>query len=417
MDVTVSSGVMQDEHSAHVDMDTARWSLFARRRHRAPGRKHRWSRWLEARRSLDTANTNGTPRTSRDHVPALVVSEPGAHDEARAPHAVHDEALAVAAEAMATGQAHVPQAEEQHAEADTGTEADAEPPADAADAPAAAAPTVAPAPPVADDDTLPNPHVDTQATPAVPDAPQSTHDTVPADLREAFTLRLKTIAYLRRVVHGDERFLYSAQLRPSDYVAAVARHALEDWCAYAERARSNLALALQDTSIRAVLRRTHELERGQPEAWFTADDVRRCLTQDTDESHELQVDVVESLSAILAVLCALYAKLLACVDPAFLERLRNDTTPVQISTVYGPMTMQTLLEPFPEAAMLTDADVDTLLALHHILSVCRLPHSPRRTSCTNSPRTSRTSRGTRPSRKSTNGTRYSRAAILTGTSS
>ena len=88
MDVTVSSGVMQDEHSAHVDMDTARWSLFARRRHRAPGRKHRWSRWLEARRSLDTANTNGTPRTSRDHVPALVVSEPGAHDEARAPHAV-----------------------------------------------------------------------------------------------------------------------------------------------------------------------------------------------------------------------------------------------------------------------------------------------------------------------------------------
>ena len=230
-------------------------------------------------------------------------------------------------------------------------------------------------------------------------------------------MRLKTIAYLRRVVHGDERFLYSAQLRPSDYVAAVTRRALEDWCAYAECARSNLALALQDTSIRAVLRRTHELERGQPEAWFTADDVRRCLTQDTDESHELQVDVVESLSAILAVLCALYAKLLACVDPAFLERLRNDTTPVQISTVYGPMTMQTLLEPFPEAAMLTDADVDTLLALHHILSVCRLPHSPRRTSCTNSPRTSRTSRGTRPSRKSTNGTRYSRAAILTGTSS
>ena len=103
MDVTVSSGVMQDEHTAHVDIDTARWSLFARRRHRAPGRKHRWSRWLEARRSLDTTHTNGTPRASHDQVPALVVSEPPAHDESRAPHAVHDEALAVAAEAMACG--------------------------------------------------------------------------------------------------------------------------------------------------------------------------------------------------------------------------------------------------------------------------------------------------------------------------
>ncbi|WFC95351.1 hypothetical protein MBRA1_001998 [Malassezia brasiliensis] len=357
MDVTVSSGVTQDEHTAHVDIDTARRSLFARRRHRGPGRKHRWSRWFEARRSLDTAHTDVTPRASHDQVPALVVSEPPAHDEAHAPPSVHDEALAVAAEAMASGQTNGPPAEESQGTADAEAEPEAD--ADAADAADTAAPD--PAPHLADDDAQSNPFVETQANAAALNEPQSTHGTVPADLKETFTLRLKTIAYLRRVVHGDERFLYSAQLRPSDYVAAVAHRTLEEWCAYAERARSSLALALQDTSIRAVLRRVRELERGQPEAWFTADD-------DTDEVPEVQVNVVESLSAILAVLCALYAKLLACVDPAFLERLRNDTTPVQISTVYGPMTMQTLLEPFPEAAMLTDADVDTLLALHHILS-------------------------------------------------
>lgn len=283
MDVTVSSGVMQDEHTAHVDIDTARWSLFARRRHRAPGRKHRWSRWLEARRSLDTTHTNGTPRASHDQVPALVVSEPPAHDESRAPHAVHDEALAVAAEAMARGQTNSPQADTLHGAPEA--EANAEPTAEADGADATGPAPPAPAPPLADDAALPYPHIDTHATAAAPDAPQSSHGTIPADLKEAFTLRLKTIAYLRRVVHGDERFLYSAQLRPSDYVTAVARRALEDWCAYAERARSNLALALQDTSIRAVLRRSHELERGQPEAWFTADDVRCCRSHRTRTRH------------------------------------------------------------------------------------------------------------------------------------
>lgn len=368
MDVTVSSAAVSHEIDTTPlvalppPADPARRTLFARRSSRTP-----WTRFL--------AHAHGG---GRQQVPEVVVSEPPPAGEC-------------AAERESTG--------------DTPTDAPTDPPSDS--------PTDAPSP----DKTKEAAHTEEHASNAPAPTSVSPTSVAPATalpgaasgtLQEALALRLRTLAFLRRVVVGEERFLYAAQLRANDYAAAVAPHTLHKWCVWAETARSSMALALQDTSPNAVQSRLTALEDTPPTAW----DAPPSPDAPHTDSAPKELPVVASLTAFLAVLCALYAKLLACVDTTFYERLQG-TSNVRVSSICGTVTVQSLLEPFPDARLLSDTSLDVLRALHHRLSV-RSRGLPSR-SYTTSRGTLPMSRATRPAPRSASGTRSWPMASLTGT--
>lgn len=182
------------------------------------------------------------------------------------------------------------------------------------------------------------------------------------ELKSTFAQRLRTLAYFRHAIRGNGRFLYMAQLRPSDFATAVSPCVLKEWCMYLEKVRSVLALALQDVSLDAVERRVGDLERNAPIDWYLAEDEEEVpVTSNTSSP------IVECLAALLAVLCALYAKLLASIDARFAQRIISSTAHTQVETVFGTVPMRTLLEPFPNKGTMTD--LETLRMLHAALSV------------------------------------------------
>ncbi|WFD43808.1 hypothetical protein MPSI1_002473 [Malassezia psittaci] len=390
MDVTVSSGTAQSDQDISVEFpkessESGLRSLFSRRKGDS-NRKNRWSRLFgNDSPKANRVRQSSDSRISSDSAPELNRSKPDVKDAKPRPVSTVQPAKVTftrSKDPKRTSFAKQDSVASSEAPVQSGPETQAAPPLQVSDLsssprPLAAVVSQTPESPknsVHETESAPKNPEPANASSLVDTSETESSDidtTSRAGLKEAFALRLKLIAYLRRVVQGQERFLYSALLRPTDFSIAVAQYALQDWCIYAERSRSILALALQDTTIKAVLNRVSELDRDQPTGWYMAVDVRPARPSRDEEDYLREpLDVVKSLSALLAVLCALYAKFLACVDTEFHDRVKQDSsTNVTITTAYGPVTVQSLLEPFQETQMLVDSNLDILTATHHLLSV------------------------------------------------
>lgn len=197
----------------------------------------------------------------------------------------------------------------------------------------------------------------------------------PEHLAQMFAQRLQTIAYMRRVVDGNEVFLYSICFRSGDFGLAVSSDVLDGWTAYCVKVRSTFLLALQDTSPDIVHGRIVSLSRTSVPDWDKGE-ANPALEEATDQAPTddvAETKTVEALSKLLSAMCALYAKLLACVDKRFPGALHNDAmqSPLEAEALYGPLPLETLLEPFPEMTLYLQGveNAGSLKTLHTLDSI------------------------------------------------
>lgn len=200
---------------------------------------------------------------------------------------------------------------------------------------------------------------------------------LPNRFLDEFQWHIKTIEFLRRAVAGQERYLYAMWLRRDDYRKLVPPKMLHDWCKYGNKAHAAIVLALQEDTPSKVLDCIATMKDEKMPDWFKVE------PPSVYGREEECPDMASAISELLAALNAIYAKLLACVDPRFVRPDEQTMSQVQVETLYGKASMAKLLEPFGDAKLLknlnveyTDEQLLLIQSVHMILTVC-LPNSHR----------------------------------------
>lgn len=412
MDVTASSGTMQNESNEPVSLpdagDSSRRTLFSRRR--TTKNRRRWSRLLS--RDKKRAPTEEPKDEMVVEIEAQVAAGPpvllvsGPDEDGEGTQATEAQ--------RATEAEHPPEQGPRDEEADVMNEDPLVNPHDEAppvpDKPVpfnATTSTSDPTPPVLPPPILPpydlgaamdavsiNDPAPALTNTAVhesmhPDADQDEDEDEdeiddekwpplpsPERFLIAFQWRIKTIEFLRRAVAGQERYLYAMWLRRDDYWKLVSPKQLHDWCKYGNRAHAALVLAMQEDTPSKILDRVAILKKDKMPDWS------KFEPPEVYGREEDCPDIVGAISELLAALSAMYAKLIAYADPRYMRPDEHTMSQVQVETLYGKASMAKLLEPFGDAKLLKNLNIEFTFGelrlienVHSILTVCCPTHT------------------------------------------
>lgn len=162
----------------------------------------------------------------------------------------------------------------------------------------------------ADDPAAPPTSTEPSGTRPSADDVQRAHDT--------FVQRIKATAFLKKVVLGEEMYLYSVRFAPTELRAAITPEAMRQWWANSERVSTSLRTAGTLAWPHEVLAHIEQLVIA-----VTQDEPLNAAPAPSDAT---DVDMEHSLVRLLDALANLYTKMLSWLDEDALAALAADLT-------------------------------------------------------------------------------------------
>lgn len=161
---------------------------------------------------------------------------------------------------------------------------------------------------------------DTVASALPPNGTPAAEEDVLAQ-RNVFLQHCQTLSYLKRVVQGQEPYVYSVRFRPDDFTSTVPLHALKVWNFNSGKVYKALEHARQVTWPHEVL----EVVSAIVEEVSTVAVVEEAIPE-----ANVPLPIIESLSVLLDALDGVYAKLLMWLDKDALRNLSGQPCSVPV---------------------------------------------------------------------------------------